>query len=106
MKFVIAAVMAFLPSYSFAAGYSDAVMKPYGELRDLLFLDGWLPAPLTDDDDCKGSFRSRCAIYPEARDCAGSGSAPCKMLWIREGETLPVYTAGELPVVVIQVGDQ
>jgi len=106
MKLFLTAVMALIPAAGFAADYSSAVAKPYGEFRDYLFLDGWQPGPLSDADDCSTVKDGRCALYPEAANCLGTGNAMCKMIWSRDGKTLVVYTAGELPVQVLQIGDQ
>jgi hypothetical protein len=64
---------------------------PYLMTRSAILSDGWTPA--ASKEDCKVS--DLCDLFPEAEVCAGTGVAPCVMIWKRDGKTLTVYTVGE-----------
>lgn len=69
----------------------------YDMLRARLIADGWVPAANRGPTDYGSPF------YPEAQNCAGTGIAPCLMIW-RKGEDIKrVYTVGEPPSTVERV---
>lgn len=106
MRTVIAAILAILPTAGFAAGYSDAISTPYDALRHVLVEDGWMPFERTEDDDCwSNKAHPLCRIYPEAKECAGSGVSPCNMVWTKGNETLEIGTVGERRVTVSGVSE-
>ena len=74
------------------AEYKSIVGKPYWTARLNLMSAGWEPMKLSKEE-C--GDRDLCEIYEEAYSCAGTGKAPCAMLFERNGETLKVVTVGE-----------
>ncbi len=48
----------------------------YGEARELLVDEGWLPA-----GTCEGDAYMCNPAYPELDSCAGTGAAPCRFQW-------------------------
>ena len=76
----------------------------YDEARQSLIALGWEPVPQSPTfcegdrcglQRCTGGFENRCAAYPEALICRGTGCASCEFLW-RRGETLiEVWAEGE-----------
>lgn len=48
----------------------------YGEARERLIEDGWLPAGA-----CEGDAFVCNPAYPELDACAGTGTAPCRFEW-------------------------
>ncbi len=70
----------------------------YGEARERLIEDGWVPA-----GTCEGDAFVCNPAYPELDSCAGTGTAPCRFAW-KAGEgvatkdgltTIAVITEGE-----------
>lgn len=75
----------------------------YGEARERLIEDGWLPAGA-----CEGDAFLCNPAYPELDSCAGTGTAPCRFQW-KAGEgvatgdgvtSIAVITEGERGKVV------
>lgn len=65
----------------------------YGEARELLVEDGWLPA-----GTCEGDAFLCNPAYPELDSCAGTGTAPCRFQW-KAGEG--VATKDGLTVIAV-----
>lgn len=67
--------------------------QPYGEIREKLIEEGWDPVVSPDSDVCmEGDVR--CANRPEMEACSGTGLAPCKFVWSKDGYNLNVFTVG------------
>jgi hypothetical protein len=66
----------------------------YGSARASLMALGWEPAP-SPTQSCAPGFEERCAAYPEAETCRGTGIAACDMLWRKSGRLIEVQTFGE-----------
>jgi hypothetical protein len=99
MRFTSVLVSLLLASNVVAAELPEISSNDYGEARNALIADGWEPHR-TDDSDCVNREETEwCVRYPEIRFCAGSGLAPCEMVWSRDGEFVTVYTVGEHPKV-------
>lgn len=64
---------------------------PYLITRGAIIGDGWSPS--ADKSECVAN--DLCDLFPEAEVCAGTGVAPCVMVWRRGDQTLTVYTVGE-----------
>jgi hypothetical protein len=95
------ALLIIIPAAAFAGdNYSSFTDREYGLIRDHIIADGWVPKSRLVDDGCYKSSNIRCVGYPEAADCAGTGSAPCVMKWERNSEHLTILTNGEWPITV------
>ena len=100
-------LLIFILSFSFNLGYAESKFtqtnniavpsfssgEPYREVREKLIKDGWRPVILADADVCIDDD-VRCANRPEMEACSGSGLAPCKFLWSKDGYRLTVFTLG------------
>ena len=67
--------------------------EPYSAVREKLINEGWSPVISPDSYVCiDGDVR--CANRPEMEACSGSGLAPCKFVWSKDGYNLNVFTVG------------
>lgn len=73
-----------------------ASAQNYDVFRKSLINEGWKPAPTTQGDTCFNYGVGACGIYPEAKDCSGTGVAACVMVWKRGSERKTIWTAGEV----------
>jgi len=80
---------------------SEAIPKfrtsiSYDEARENLIALGWEPATTSKDPSrCALGMEDRCEKYPEVESCAGTGVAPCNLLWRKNGVLISVGTYGE-----------
>lgn len=74
------------------------VGTPYKQVRSDLIKMGWSPILHSDDDPDFATKFMRDNGFPEALQCAGTGSAPCVFLFKdKTGNLQEVLTNGELP---------
>jgi len=73
--------------------------ETYGEVRERLIENGWLPA-----GTCEGDAFMCNPAYPELESCAGTGTAPCRFGW-KAGEGSGA-AAGPSQIAVITEGEQ
>ncbi len=82
------------------------VNAPYDPYRPKLKSRGWRPAGKTmrEEGSCIEEYDERCRIYPEARECSGTGLGFCNMIWKhRDGTVIVITTAGEGAPVVMRL---
>ena len=72
--------------------------EPYDSVRSKMLGQGWSPFTSAQADDCS-PHNERCEGRPEMESCAGSGMAPCRFLWTKDGTIIAVLTIGEDPVI-------
>lgn len=71
-----------------------AKRESYASVRTKMLKAGWKPYRSPNADEC-WEDDSRCQGRPEMETCSGSGLAPCRYLWKKQGKTIGICTIGE-----------
>ncbi len=73
----------------------------YDKVRSAIVKAGYKPTPEAEDREsfCGTGADARCETYPEASSCAGTGLAPCRMVWSKGRGALIIFTQGETPII-------
>jgi hypothetical protein len=103
MRIIVSAVMvALLASPAFAQDLPKSVRKgaDYDAVRAAIVRAGYKPAPdpVEREGFCAAS-PAACEPYPEAENCAGTGLAPCIMVWSLGRGGVRIITQGEPKVI-------
>lgn len=105
MRLGVALALALAPASLFAAERLPTFPKntPYAEARVSLRAIGWQPveqsATFCENGEC-GLSRclpgdQRCATFPEAEICRGTGQAACQFVWRRQDTVIEIRAIGE-----------
>jgi hypothetical protein len=104
----ILALAVFAASPAFANDLPRSVKKgaDYDAVRSAIIKAGFKPMPDAEERAgfCQAS-PSACEPYPEAENCAGTGLAPCIMVWSQGRGGVRIFTSGE-PKVITSVQRQ
>lgn len=102
MRYLLPLVLcgAFAAEPALAAKIPSFVKKEVSysnQLRARLAKAGWTPADISKRQPANcPDYDERCATYPEARECSGTGLGFCNMVWThKDGTRLVITTAGE-----------
>jgi hypothetical protein len=67
----------------------------YDSVRAAILTAGYKPQPEPQGrSEFCATGDARCETYPEAESCAGTGVAPCRMVWSKGRGGLIIFTEG------------
>jgi hypothetical protein len=95
---IILAFAAFVAAPVFANDLPKSVKKgaSYDKVRNAMVKAGYKPLPdIAERAIFCDASPSQCEPYPEAEACAGTGLAPCIMVWSKGRGGVKIYTQGE-----------